>query len=207
MTTKTTKTTKAHTTRSFRLYLAALTVAAAATAARPALARPAVMVETDPSTFVLGGFAAHLRLQLEGSHFALGAGAYALNFPGLLVDLDGANRGAGWNVRLRLGAGLFADYYLAPQPRAWFVGAQVALQDFRYQNDASPGESASAVNALVMPRVGYLWRPFPSAGFYVMPWAGVGVTAQIAGGRRVGAKEYDLFPVIPFATLHVGWQL
>jgi hypothetical protein len=171
----------------------------------PAAARPAIMVETDPSTFALGGFAAHVRAQPEASHLAFGAGAYALDFPGLLVDLDGANRGQGWDVRLRLGVGLFGDYYLEPAPRAWFVGVQLAVHDYRYRNDGAPGLEARAVNGVVMPRVGYLWRPF-AAGFYVMPWLGVGATAQLSGSRRVGAKEYDLFPVIPFATLHVGWQ-
>jgi hypothetical protein len=39
-----------------------------------------------------------------------------------------------------------------------------------------------------------------------MPWAGVGFTTQLSGVRRVGAREYNLFPLIPFATVHVGWQ-
>jgi hypothetical protein len=180
-------------------------VLATAVGARSASARPTLMVETDPSTFVLGGFAAHVRAQPEASHLALGVGAYALDFPDLLVDLDGANRDQGWDVRLRLGVGLFADYYLAPAPRAWFFGVQLAAHDYRYRNDHAPGQEAHAVDAVVMPRVGYLWRPF-AAGFYVMPWLGVGATAQLSGSRRVGAQTYDLFPVIPFATLHVGWQ-
>lgn len=171
----------------------------------PAEAAPPVTIETDPSTFVLRGFAAHARVQPEGSHFAFGVGVYALDYPSLLVDLNGANRGGGWNVRLTVGAGVFADYYFERAPRAWFVGVQLAMQRFRYTNDAAPAQDATATNATFMPRVGYLWRPF-DAGFYLMPWAGVGGTAQIAGTRGIAGREYNLFPVVAFATVHIGWQ-
>ncbi len=171
-------------------------------AAAPA---PTIMVETDPSTFVLGGFAAHARVQADKKHTAFGVGAYALDFPKPIVEVDGRNRGDGWKVRLNLGVAAFVDYYVAPAPRGLFFGVQLAGQQFRYRNENSPGEQAFGVNALLMPRVGYLFRPF-DAGFYLLGWAGLGATAPVAGSRGVGGREYKVFPLIPFAAVHVGWQ-
>jgi hypothetical protein len=58
---------------------------------------------------------------------------------------------------------------------------------------------------VVMPRVGYLFRPF-DAGFYVMPWLGLGATARIGGNVLVGGEKYDVFPLVAFATVHAGWR-
>jgi hypothetical protein len=177
---------------------------AAALPARSAAADTSVMVETDPTTFVFGGFAAHARVVPGQGHVAMGGGVYALNFPGFLVDMNPNDKGAGWNVRLQLGGALFGDYYFRPNGDGWFVGAEAALQQFHYTNDHAPGD-ATATNLVLMPRGGYQWRPF-DAGFYVMPWVGLGYQTQIAGSRQVGPRTYDLFPVIPYAAVHVGWR-
>jgi hypothetical protein len=69
----------------------------------------------------------------------------------------------------------------------------------------APGD-ATFTNVLVMPRVGYTWRPFEAAGFYVMPWLGVGGTARVGGDTALGGRTYDVFPVVAFGTVHVGWR-
>jgi hypothetical protein len=195
--------------RSSALWSLALFAVTAAGAAWPASAHAdptSIMVETDPSTFVLKGYAAHVRVALPDNHFAFGGGVYGLDFPSVVVDLNPDNRARGWNVRLQLGAAAFADYYFRPQPRGFFVGAQLAAQEYRYTNDLAPGQSATSVNLLAMPRVGYQWQPFDSAGFYVMPWLGLGVTAPIAGEHRIAQNNYSVFPLLPFAAVHVGWR-
>ncbi|MCB9559189.1 MAG: hypothetical protein H6709_24305 [Kofleriaceae bacterium] len=193
-------------TRAVTALAPALAAALAVTAAtRPAAADPAAMVETDPATFALGGFAAHLRVRPGPRHLVVGAGAYALDLPALLVDARAANRDAGWQVRLTGAAG-FVDHYLAAAPRGWFVGVEVAVQRYRYRNDDVPGMEAATVDLLVMPRAGYQWRPF-AAGFYVLPWLGLGYAAEVAGDRRVGDREYAASPVVPYAAVHLGWEL
>src|SRR5438874_11795861 len=69
--------------------------------ATTASAATSVMIETDPATFALNGFAAHLRVVPRRAHVAVGVGVYALDFPSLLVDINGSNRGEDWSVRLR----------------------------------------------------------------------------------------------------------
>ena len=188
---------------------APLTLAAALTwcLATPSTASAAtsLLVETDPQPFLFKGFAAHVRAVPQREHLVIGAGVYALDFPALLIDLDPENRSAGWHARLRLGGAVFGDYSFKRDAEGWFVGAELALQDFRYTNDNEPGRAATALNFVVLPRAGYAWRPF-DAGFYLMPWFGLGYTAQIAGERRVGARRYDLSPFVPYAALHLGWK-
>jgi hypothetical protein len=174
--------------------LAALAVLAAAPA------RAEVLVETDPSTFVLGGFAAHVRAAPASTpRWTYGLGVYALDLPAPMVDLDAADRGHGWSVRYRLAYGVFVDRYLGARRDAGpFVGLQLALHHVRA---ARPGERDLFVDGLAMPRLGYTW--FPGVGqLYVMGWLGVGATAPLAG--QTGT--YDVFPVIAFGAIHVGWR-
>ena len=179
-------------------------VAAIASFTRSASADTGLMVETDPSTFFLGGFAAHARVALEGGHVTVGGGLYALTFPSFLVDLNPNDRGAGWNVRLELGGAIFGDYYFGGNAQGWFVGAEAALQRYRYTNDDVAGQ-ARATNFVFLPRAGYQWRPL-DAGFYVMPWVGLGYEVQIGGSRQIGNRTYDLSPLVPYAAVHVGWR-
>jgi hypothetical protein len=165
-----------------------------------------LFLETDPAMFVLGGFAAHVRARVpEAPHWSFGAGAYALTLPGFMVDLDSADRGQGYTSRITLAGGAFVDRYFRDDAEGVFVGMQVGGQSFRVTRADAPGE-ASFTNVLVMPRVGYAWRPF-RAGFYVMPWLGVGGTARVAGDTSVGGRTYDVYPIVAFATVHVGWRI
>jgi hypothetical protein len=44
-------------------------------------------VEIDPLTFGLNGYGVHVRIKPKNSqHLLLGAGAYAMDFPSVLVD-------------------------------------------------------------------------------------------------------------------------
>ncbi len=165
----------------------------------------AVLVETDPATFVFHGFAAHLRMRPKAlPHWTLGGGAYALDLPSPLVELDPANRGEGWHSRISLGGAAFVDRYFRDDARGFFVGAQFGFQRYHLTRDGARG-AANFTSLLLMPRVGYTWQPF-DVGFYVMPWLGVGTAPRIAGEVALDGRRYDVFPVVAFATLHVGWR-
>lgn len=174
----------------------------------PATARAApethVLVETDPATFGFRGFAGHLRVQPASTpHWTFGAGLYAMNLPGLLVDTNPDNRDEGWDVRLRLGAGLFADYAWSADGDGPVVGLQTAIHAWR-ATAAGAVTDERFTSALLMARLGYLWRP-RDGGFFVMPWIGLGLTRRIAGDdEREGG--YATAPVMPMAALHVGWR-
>jgi hypothetical protein len=163
-------------------------------------------LETDPGTFALNGYALHLRAAPAGSrHWVLGAGVYALDLPSAMVDLNAANRGQGWGVRLDHGLGLFAEYYLDPTRRGWLLGGQLALQDYRLTNASLPGTVARFTNALFMVHGGYRWYPSRGDHWYVQPWAGVGYDQKLSGQNTLGAQTYDIAPLMVFATVHVGY--
>jgi hypothetical protein len=165
----------------------------------------AVFVETDPATFVLGGFAAPVRIRPSATpQWSFGMGAYALNLPSVMVALDSANRDLGWSSRIVFAGSAFIDRYFRRDGEGAFVGAQLGVQQFRVTRASVDGQR-EFTTVLAMPRIGYLWRPFGS-GFYVMPWLGLGLTAKVAGGVMLGGATYDVFPVVAFATVHAGWR-
>ncbi|MCB9497802.1 MAG: hypothetical protein H6686_13020 [Fibrobacteria bacterium] len=159
------------------------------------------LVETDPATFALKGAAVHVRVR-SAAHpgWTVGAGTYALDFPSPMVDLVEANRDEDWEVRIQPGFGLFVDHSNRPDGRGMQLGLQVGMQ--RYEASAPGRKTGDGYwNLLVMPRAGWEWHPWNN-GFYVFPWAGLGWTTTVAGD----AGDFHVAPLVPFATLHAGWE-
>lgn len=161
--------------------------------------------ETDPSTFAMKGFAFHLRYKpAHQQHVVLGGGIYALDFPDMLINMNKKNRSEGWNVRLNGAVSLFGEYYFRQANKSWFIGLQPGIQQFKITNNQSGEVSTSFTNLLIMPSIGYNWSPFHFP-MYFKPWMGLGYTTTISGNRTVGMMEYDVSPLIPFVTLHIGY--
>ena len=163
-------------------------------------------IEVDPLTFGLNGYGIHLRIKPKNSqHLLLGVGAYAMDFPSVLVNLNSNNKDMGWNVRLNQGYGLFGEYHFSEVNKKWFVGAQLAYQEFEIQKEALEGESAFG-NVLLMGTGGYTLQPFEFP-LYFKFWGGVGYTDQISGENSIGSAQYDIVPVLLFGALHVGYTI
>lgn len=162
-----------------------------------------LFIETDPSTFVFSGFAAHVRWRPAVSpRWAVGAGVYAMNLPSVYTKLAADNRGEGWNLRARFGTAVFLDRHFLDSGEGSFVGMEVGTQTLEASR---AGGVAQFTTLLVLPRVGYLYRPFDN-GLYIMPWLGAGLSVRVVGHTEAAGKEYAVFPLIAFATLHVGWR-
>ncbi len=168
--------------------------------------RQTLSIETDPATFAFDGYAVHIRLTLPAlPGWRFGAGTYAMDFPALLVDMNPDNKNQGWDVRLNSGIGLFTEYTPGGKSHGWFVGGQLALQDYQLGNPDSAAGQAEFKTLLMMLHTGYRW--FPAGDhFYLQPWAGLGYTQKLDGSAKLGSKEYDIAPVIPFITVHVGYR-
>jgi hypothetical protein len=163
-------------------------------------------VEIDPTTFAFKGFGFHVRMKPKNSdHLLLGVGVYAMDFPSLLVDLNDKNKNQGWNVRLNQGYGAFAEYHFKEVNRKWFVGVELAIQEYKIENDTKIGIEKYQT-FLGLGYVGYTIKPFKTNGFYLKPWAGVGYTSKIAGNNSIGNLEYDIAPILFFGALHLGYQ-
>ncbi|MCB0630079.1 MAG: hypothetical protein R2824_15060 [Saprospiraceae bacterium] len=162
-------------------------------------------LEIDPATFVFSGYGVHFRVKPKNSdHLLLGIGAYAMDFPDLLVDLNANNKGKGWDVRLGQGWGIFGEYHFSEVHRKWFVGTQIGVQKYRIKNTSLVGEE-NYTNSLVMGYAGYTWPIFGDR-LYLKPWAGIGYTAKIAGSNTLEQIEYAIAPLTMFATLHLGYR-
>lgn len=162
-------------------------------------------VEIDPATFVFRGYGVHLRWKPKNSeHFLYGVGAYAMDMPKLMVDLNPENKGKGWDVRLNQGYGGFAEYYINEVNKKFFVGTQIGVQQYKLQHEEEVG-NAKYTNSLAMLYLGYVFTPF-NKNFYIKPWAGVGYVQKIGGYNQLGKQTYDVSPVTMFATLHLGYK-
>lgn len=164
---------------------------------------PRVLVETDPVTFVMGGYAAHVRIPVPDTGFVVGAGLYGMQLPSFVAELHPDNAGEGYHLEIDKSYAAFVDYHFDGKPEGFFVGVQTALQRHRVTQGGDPAATEIGV-ALVMPRIGYLLRPFEGSGFYLLPWAGAGPALEVYRTNSV-AENYESLPVLAFGTLHVGW--
>ncbi len=163
-------------------------------------------IETDPGTFAFSGYAFHARVTPAGwGHWELGAGIYSMEFPDLLVDTNPDNKDEGWSVTLDQGIGFFSNYFFNEENTGWFVGNQLAIQTYEVSNKSAGPGNASFTNLLIMPSGGYRWVPFKN-GFYVQPWMGIGYTTKISGKTEVGSNSYEIAPILPFLTFHIGYK-
>lgn len=165
---------------------------------------PRLSVEIDPATFVFGGYSAHLRVQPKpAGNWLFGAGIYAMDLPDVLVDLKPENRDEGWEVRIDLAAGLFAEHYFTEVNERWFIGAQAGWQRFAVDRPAS-STALRFENALLLGYGGYCWQPFDFP-LYVKGWAGLGYTTKLSGESTREGQTYEVAPVTGFATFHLGY--
>ena len=172
--------------------------------AEPSTPKAEISIEIDPSTFAFNGYAFHLRVQPKNSdHLVLGVGTYAMDFPSVLVDMNSKNKDQGWDVRLNQGYGLFGEYHFTEVNKKWYVGGQLALQEYKIQKDFYDGD-AKYSNILLMGLGGYTLQPF-DFGLYFKFWGGVGYTGQISGENFIGDAIYDISPILLFGALHIGY--
>ena len=165
-----------------------------------------ISIEIDPSTFALGGYGFHLRIKPKNSeHLLLGAGTYALDFPSVLVNLNKKNKDMGWHTRLNQGYGLFGEYHFSEVNKKWYVGGQLALQEYKIEKDFFDGESKYST-MMLMALGGYTLQPFEFP-LYFKFWGGLGYTGKISGENTIGNAEYDISPILMFGALHIGYTL
>ena len=164
-------------------------------------------IETDPSTFAFGGYAFHFRIKPKNSqHLLIGAGTYGMDMPSFLINMNADNEDKGWNVRIKSAYALFGEYYFKKANNKWFVGLQMGMQNYENTNDYVPDQVSNYSNLLIMPSIGYNWQPF-SFPLYLKPWLGLGYTSKISGDNTIDDITYNISPLVPFVTLHVGYTI
>lgn len=180
-----------------------------------ALATPAraetpwrVSIDTDPTTFPLGGFSGWLMAKPAGtSHLRVGVGGFGIDFPSFLVPhLDRGTGEDGWGLTVRAAMG-FASYQFGDR-RGWYIGAYSGYLVSRHTREDTMGV-ADRDNITVLPAVGYQWFPFHDGalkGVYVQPWAGATIWIPVGGTSTLGGKTFKDPFVIPLAAAHVGFE-
>ncbi len=162
-----------------------------------------ISLETDPSTFMFGGYALHLRIKPANSqHLVVGLGTYAMDMPDFFIGKENSNNG--WNVRINSALSVFGEYYFTEANNKWFAGLQLGVQNYKNTNDNVAGLETKYSNFLVMPSIGYTWTPFKFP-LYIKPWLGIGYMTKISGSNELGNYKYTISPIVPFPTVHIGY--
>ncbi|MEX2231858.1 MAG: hypothetical protein WD824_06845 [Cyclobacteriaceae bacterium] len=162
-------------------------------------------LEIDPITFLYKGYSLHVRYQpMFSERLLIGIGTYALDLPEPIINFNSQNRDEGWEVRIRSAYFVYGEYYIRKSNHGWFVGEQIGFQSFKVSNNSEVSGSTSFNNILLLTYLGYSWHPYKGS-FYIKPWAGLGYTAKVDGINRVGSMKYDIAPLFPFVTFHVGY--
>ncbi|HEY4178696.1 MAG TPA: hypothetical protein VGM90_17740 [Kofleriaceae bacterium] len=166
-----------------------------------------VSIDTDPTTFPLGGFSGWAMVKPAGmQHLRVGAGGFGLDFPSFLVPTLNGNDEDGWNLGVRA-VMAFAGYQFGER-RGLYVGAYSGYLQSRHTRDDMPG-TAVRDNITVLPTVGYQWFPVHHGaltGLYLQPWAGATIWFPVGGTTKLGTHEFKDPHVIPIAALHVGYE-
>jgi hypothetical protein len=175
------------------------------------------LIEADPLPFIMGGVAAHFGWSPKKSeHLTIGLAFVAqIKYPDAFIELDARNKDMGWGVKINQGMGLWSQYYFRKKNDGWFAGLQLFTQEMELTNENFAGETDRTNTVLIALQGGYLWYPFSRQKFYLKPWAGIGYQSVISGtiepdkvdpDLNVGNLEYHLTPLMPFATVHLGYR-
>ncbi|MDX2174149.1 MAG: hypothetical protein SFY56_13685 [Bacteroidota bacterium] len=175
-------------------------------------------VEIDPLIpFALKGIGFHVFVspkKLPRFNFGLGIIANG-RLPDFIINTDAKNKDMGWIYKINQGAGFEFEYYLKEQNNKWFTGIQLFTEEINITNSNEPSIKQHRTNiGMAVVRFGYNWQPFKNVRFYAKPWFGLGYTDIISAAfskdvipnTQVGNYEYNIQPLTPFATVHLGYK-
>jgi len=166
-----------------------------------------VSIDTDPTTFPLGGFSGWVMTKPEGlHHLRFGAGGVAFDFPSFLVPHLNRSGEDGWALSFRAVMG-FVGYQFGDR-RGLYIGTYTGYLQSRHTRDDTMG-TANRDNITVLPCIGYQWFPFDSGalrGAYLQPWAGATIWFPVGGTETLGSHTFKDPYVIPIAAAHLGYE-
>lgn len=111
-------------------------------------------IETDPMTTMFGAKTISLVLENDNiKHWSVFANVVTADFPNWMDEiLNPANKGKGFDSRIKIGGGLSVDYFLDSKNQGWYVGWIHLVFNYQVQKDGI-GKNLLALNTI--PRVGY----------------------------------------------------
>jgi hypothetical protein len=179
--------------------------------ASPAAAEPAapwrVSIDTDPTTFPLGGFSGWVMAKpADTHHLRFGAGGFGLEFPSFLVPHLNRTGEDGWSLSVRA-VMAFAGYQVGDR-RGLYIGTYAGYLQSRHKRDGEM-TTADRDNVTLLPCIGYQWFPFHEGslrGAYVQPWVGATIWFPAGGTSTVGTHTFKDPYVIPIAAAHLGYE-
>jgi hypothetical protein len=185
--------------------LAILALAAVPAAADdPPDARWHYGIELDPLPFALGGYGGLVSVRPD-RRWKIGLSSYGVDYPNAFVTGDDA----GFHLHIKPSSVLMIDYSLTGDtPRGgWFVGGEVRQARIAYTHDDAPGMTTDVTHYELAVSGGYVWYPFEHTGLFLQAWGSVGHYVWSTGTPTVDGHTYHPAAIVPYATVHIGFEI
>ncbi|MCU0360914.1 MAG: hypothetical protein MUF75_09390 [Bacteroidia bacterium] len=165
-----------------------------------------ISLELDPAPFILGGYSFSVKFSpKKWNYCSLMASAYSSNFPDKMMSKENYDKGFR-DLKLETSYALFADYFIRPDRQGWHFGAST----FFYSKSVGMDDSAERTAfKSIYPnlRIGYMYKPFKSSGFYINPWLNFGKELVTSGSTALNGVNYGMSNCSYVLALHLGYQL
>lgn len=162
-------------------------------------------IETDLLTTMLGAKTISVVIESDKlQHWSLFTNVVSADFPEWMDDfLNPANKGRGFNSRIKIGGGLAIDYFLTPEQEGWYVGLINLAFNYQVQKD---GRTKEVLALNTIPRIGYRHFFTKDKNWYVNPFAGFRFESFVDKSNIISGSEYEPAGLQPFGTVHIGYK-
>jgi hypothetical protein len=161
-------------------------------------------LELDPIPFALGGYGGLLSVRPD-RRWKIGVSSFSTHSPDALNTGDNA----GFHLDIRPSGVVMVNYSLTTATRrgGWFVAGIAQLVRDRYTRDDAPGMAADVTHTELGVAGGYIWYPFEHSGLFLQAWGNVGHYVWTSGTPTVDGHTYEQAWLIPYATVHIGFEI
>jgi len=162
-------------------------------------------VEVDPAPFILGGYSFSLKYSpAKFRHLSIMGSVYSSHFPDKMISKPNYEKGFR-DLKIETSFAFFADYYLKSNNTGLHFGPSVFYYSRTAQLENS-GDRAAFKSIYPNVRIGYVFKPFKKAGFYINPWINVGKEMGLGKRNHLSGAEYTFSKISYVPAIHLGYK-
>jgi hypothetical protein len=163
-------------------------------------------IEIDPAPCILKGYSISLKYSPRAaSHLTFMGSVYGSRFPDKMMSKGNYDKGMR-NLKIETSYALFADYFLNSKRTGLHFGPSVFLYNKSVGLD-NYQERCDFTSVYPNLRIGYVYKPFESLGFYINPWFNMGKEVMLGNGNSIRGIEYSMSNLSYVLAIHIGYQV
>jgi len=164
-----------------------------------------ISLEVDPAPFILNGYSFSVRYSLACmEHFSFMGSIYKSDFPDAMMSQ--VNKDNGWtDLEFRTSYAFFVDYFFDKSQEGFYIGPSLFIYNKSVEIENST-TSIDFTNIYPNARIGYIWYPFESLGFYLNPWFNIGSEINIDKKNKINDIEFEPNRFNYIIAIHLGYS-